>query len=171
MKIKIKIKVLAQCVLCFFSIISTINVGIGPIYLLQINESLVLKKMLFVLSLVPVSKQQFNELINGTYQEINIKNRTYYFFNDIINIEDFVPSLLKIEKTLYKNIGIYYIGYIIVKKTDGYENIYSVNLLYLVIGKGNGFIEEKIESKHFVFDSTDENKKVLKKIHRTLGCN
>ena len=47
------------------------------------------------------------------------------------------------------------------KKTDHYENIYSVNLLYLIIGKVNGCIEEKNESKYLVFDSTDENKEVL----------
>ena len=49
------------------------------------------------------------------------------------------------------------------KKTDHYENIYSVNLLYLIIGKVNGYIEEKNESKYLVFDSTDENKEVLEK--------
>ena len=49
------------------------------------------------------------------------------------------------------------------KKTDHYENIYSVNLLYLNIGKVNGYIEEKNESKYLVFDSTDENKEVLEK--------
>ena len=49
------------------------------------------------------------------------------------------------------------------KKTDHYENIYSVSLLYLIIGKVNGCIEEKNESKYLVFDSTDENKEVLEK--------
>ena len=49
------------------------------------------------------------------------------------------------------------------KKPDHYENIYSVNLLYLIIGKVNGYIEEKNESKYLVFDSTDENKEVLEK--------
>ena len=49
-------------------------------------------------------------------KQINIKNRTYYFFNDMINIKDFDSSLLKIDKTLYKDIGIYNIGYIMIKK-------------------------------------------------------
>ena len=40
-------------------------------------------------------------------KQINIKNRTYYFFNDMINIKNFDSSLLKIEKKLYKNIDIY----------------------------------------------------------------
>ena len=50
----------------------------------------------------------------GKVKQIEIKNRTYYFNNDIINIEDFNSSLLKIDKKLYKDIDIYYIGYIII---------------------------------------------------------
>ena len=98
----------------------------------------------------------------GNTKEINIKNGTYYFFNDMINIEDFDPNLLKIDKKSYKNIDIYYIGYIIMKDSD-YLKIKSVNPLYLIIGKVIGHIEEENESKYLVFDSTDENKKVLKK--------
>ena len=76
-------------------------------------------------------------------KEINIKNRTYYLFNDLTNIEDFDSSLLKIDKKSFKNIGIYNIGYITIKKIDDYENIYSVNPLDLIIGKVDGFIERK----------------------------
>ena len=53
----------------------------------------------------------------GNIKEINIKNRTY-FFDDMINIEDFDPNLLKIDKKSYKNIDIYYIGYITMKDSD-----------------------------------------------------
>ena len=42
----------------------------------------------------------------GNIKEINIKNQTYYFFNDMINIKDFDPNLLKIDKTSYKNIDV-----------------------------------------------------------------
>ena len=49
-------------------------------------------------------------------KQINIKNRTYYFHNDIINIEEFDSNLLKIDKKSYKDIDIYYIGYITIKK-------------------------------------------------------
>ena len=52
----------------------------------------------------------------GNIKEINIKNWTYYFFNDLINSKDFDSSLLKIDKKSYKNIGIYNIGYITIKK-------------------------------------------------------
>ena len=96
-------------------------------------------------------------------KQIEIKNRTNYFYNDIINIEEFNSSLLKIDKKSYKDIDIYYIGYITIKKIGDCENIYSVNPLYLIIGKVDGHIEEKNESKYLVFDSTDENKEVLKK--------
>ena len=49
-------------------------------------------------------------------KQINIKNRAYYFFDDMINIKNLDSSLLKIDKKSYKNIGIYYIGYIIIKE-------------------------------------------------------
>ena len=48
----------------------------------------------------------------GNIKQINIKNRTYFFFNDMINIKGFDSSLLKIDKKSNKNIGIYNIGYI-----------------------------------------------------------
>ena len=99
----------------------------------------------------------------GKVKQIEIKNRTYYFYNDIINIEEFNSSLLKIDKKSYKDIDIYYIGYITIKKIGDCENIYSVNPLYLIIGKVDGHIEEKNGSKYLVFDSADENKEVLKK--------
>ena len=53
----------------------------------------------------------------GEIKELNIKNRTYYYFNDIININDFHSNLLRIDKKKrYKDIDIYYIGYMTVKK-------------------------------------------------------
>ena len=51
----------------------------------------------------------------GNIKQINIKNRTYYFFNDMINIKKFDSSQLKTDKKSYKNIGIYHIGYITIK--------------------------------------------------------
>ena len=99
----------------------------------------------------------------GQVKKINIKNRTYYFFNDMVNIEVFDPNLLKIDKKSYKNMDIYYIGYMAIKKIDDYENIHCVNPLYLMIGEVDGHIEEKNESKYLVFDSTDENREVLEK--------
>ena len=107
----------------------------------------------------------------GEVKQINIKNRTYYFYNDIIDLKNFDARLLKIDKKSYKNIGIYNIGYITIKKIDDCENIYSVNPLYLLVNHASGYIEEKNGNKYLIFDSVDENKEVLKKIRRCLGWN
>ena len=61
-----------------------------------------------------------------TIKQINIKNRTYYFYNDIIDIENFDSSMLKLDKKSYKDIGIYNIGYITIKKIGDCKNIYRV---------------------------------------------
>ena len=79
----------------------------------------------------------------GEVKQINIKNRTCYFYNNMINLKKFEPNLLKIDRKLYKNIGIYNIGYITIKKIDDCENIYSLNPLYLLINHASGYIEEK----------------------------
>ena len=60
----------------------------------------------------------------------------------MINIKDFDPSLLKIDKKSYRNIGIYCIGYITMKDSD-HVKINSVNTLYLNIGEVDGYIEKK----------------------------
>ena len=67
----------------------------------------------------------------GNIKQINIKNRTHYFFSDMINIGDFNSSLLKTDKKSYRDFGTYNIGYITIK---------SVNPLYLIIGKLIGHI-------------------------------
>ena len=79
----------------------------------------------------------------GEVKQINIKNQTYYFYNNIIDLKHFDATLLKIDKKSYQNINIYYIGYITVKKIDDYESICSVNPLYLPIDHASGYIEEK----------------------------
>ena len=98
-----------------------------------------------------------------TTKQINIKNRTYYFYNDIIDLENFDAGLLKIDRKSYKDINIYNIGYVTKKKIGNCMNINSVNLLYLGITHANGYIEEKDANKYSVFDSTDKNKELLKK--------
>ena len=97
-------------------------------------------------------------------KQIEIKNRTYYFYNDMINLKNFDSNLLKIDKKHYKGINIYYIGYITIKKIDDCENIYSVNPLYLLVNHASGYIEEKNGNKYLIFDdSVNENKELLKK--------
>ena len=101
----------------------------------------------------------------GKIKQIEIKNQTYYFYNDIIIIEEFDSNLLKIDKKSYKNTDIYYIGYITIKKIDDCDNIHSVNPLYLIIAKVDVQIEKKKKNvkKYLVFDSADEKKEVLRK--------
>ena len=72
-------------------------------------------------------------------------------------------KLLKKHKKSYKDIGIYNIRYITIKKIDDCKNIYSVNPLYLNMTHVTGYIEEKGVNKYLVFDSTNENKELIKK--------
>ena len=79
-------------------------------------------------------------------KQINIKNRTYYFYNDIIDLKNFDARLFKTLDVLQlKNC------------------IHSTNPLYLLINHVNGYIEEKGVNKCLIFDFTDENKELLKK--------
>ena len=80
----------------------------------------------------------------GKVKQINIKNRTYYFYNDQINLKDFDASLLKIDKKDYNEIDIYYIGYVTIKKIADYNNN-SINPLYLMINEMIGHFEEKMK--------------------------
>ena len=94
----------------------------------------------------------------GRTRKINIKNRSYYLYNDQINSKDFDARLLKVDKKDYKEIDIYYIGYVTVKKIANCNNINSVNPLYLMINEMIGHFEEKNENKYLVLDDVDENK-------------
>ena len=78
----------------------------------------------------------------------------------MINIKGIDSNLQKIDKMSYKNIDIYYIGYITMQDYD-YVKINSVNPLHLIIGEIDGFIEEKNENKYLTLVSTDKNKEVL----------
>ena len=92
-------------------------------------------------------------------KQLNIKNRNY-FYNDLINIKNFDPKLLKLGKRSSMDISIYYNGYV-TKKAE--YNIDSVNPFYLLIGEINGFIEEENGSKYLNIALTDSNNEVLKK--------
>ena len=104
----------------------------------------------------------------GKTKQTNIKNRTYYFYNEQIYLKDFYARLLKSDKKDYNKVDIYYIGYVTIKKIGDYNNINSVNLLYLIINEMIGHfkcysvecnsIEEKNGNKYLVLDEIDENK-------------
>lgn len=70
--------------------------------------------------------------------EIDTKTRTFYFFNDIINIENVDPNDIKIDKKLFKNILIYYVFYV---------TLSSMKPLYLTINNANEYIEESNRNK------------------------
>ena len=93
-------------------------------------------------------------------KDMNIKHRSYYFFNDMIDLKDFDWSLLKVDKKNYKHIDIYYIEYIPIKKIDDYENIHSINPLYLLIHSATRHFTEKNGNKYLILDSTKKYKDV-----------
>ena len=93
-------------------------------------------------------------------KKINIKS-AYHYFEDMVNIEDFHTNLLKIDKKSHKDIDIYYIGYIIIKKFNDYKNIHSVNPLYLLINSATRYFKEKNGEKYSILDSTEKYKEVF----------
>ena len=103
----------------------------------------------------------------GGIKQLNIKNETYYFYDDIINIKNFQSNLLKIDKKPYKDFDIYYIGYITIKKFDKFsdhENIHSVNPLYLIFQSVTGYFKEENGEKYLILDPIDKYKEVFSAI-------
>ena len=97
----------------------------------------------------------------GEVKALNIKNQTYYFFNDMTDIKNFYSNLLKIDKKPYKDFDIYYIAYITIKKFSDYENIHSVNPLYLIIHSTTGYCKEKNGEKYLILDTIDKYEEVF----------
>ena len=73
----------------------------------------------------------------------NIKNRTSYFYNDLIKLSHFSMNNLKLDKKTWKDIYIYYIGYVGKNKPEDWC-VNSVNLLYLIVNKIFCFVGEKM---------------------------
>ena len=94
----------------------------------------------------------------GEVKELNIKNRTYYYFDDMIDIRNFHSNLLKIDKKSHRDFDIYYIGYNTIKKLSNcncncdcdYKNIRCVNPFYLIIHFATGYFEEKYDEKFLI---------------------
>ena len=89
--------------------------------------------------------------MSNKVKDINIKNRTYYFFNEIIDIEKFDPNTIKIDEKSYKDILIYYIGYVTIKK---YIKPCSVNSLNLIFRYVHGYFEEINVNKYLMLVPT-----------------
>ena len=90
----------------------------------------------------------------GKVKQTEIKNRTYYLYNDIINLKNFEWNLLEIDKKHDQGIDIYYIGYITIKKIGDCENIHSVNPLYFPVNHASGYVEEKDGNEYLIFDDS-----------------
>ena len=98
-----------------------------------------------------------------TTKQLNIKNRTYYFYNDLINVLNFEASNLKLDKKTWKDIDICFIGYID-KKPEWSVN--SVNPLHLLINRVYGYVSEKNGNKFLTIDKGDS---VLKKYDQVFS--
>ena len=86
--------------------------------------------------IIPTKQKIINHIKWEKSNKYILKIEPIIFYNDMINPKIFAPNLLKIDKKLYKNIGISNIGYITIKKTDDY----SVNPLYFQVNHRNGCI-------------------------------
>ena len=98
------------------------------------------------------------------FKKINIENRPYYFFSDIINIQNFDPNLLRIDKISFKTINavFYCIKYITMKSLN-HVNFDCKNSRHLVFNGVGGYIGKIKEDNYLIFASTDKNKEVLEK--------
>ena len=104
--------------------------------------------------------------MSNTIKSIDIKKHTYYVFDDIINIKDFDPNHIKIDENSYKNILIYYIRYVTIKKdlkSDG------VNPMYLIFNKVNGYFQEINGNKYLMLAPTNGSKGKIKKNMKNYG--
>ena len=95
--------------------------------------------------------------MSNKVKDKGIKYRIYYSFNDIINIKNFEPNNIKTDEKLYKNILIYYIEYVTIKYLK-YLKISSVNPLYLIFSKVNGYFEEIDKNKYLTLVPVIESK-------------
>ena len=102
----------------------------------------------------------------GEAKQIKIKNETYYFSNDEVNLKDFDARLLKIDKKDYIEIEIYCIGYVTTKKNANCNNINSVNPLNLMINEMIGHFVEKNEKMMWM--KTKKFQKNMKKFGKVL---
>ena len=79
----------------------------------------------------------------GSIKEINIKNRTYQLYNDIIYLKTFDSNNPKLDEKTYKDLDIYKIGYVTIKKIGHGYNVNSANPLYLSIDNASRYIEKR----------------------------
>ena len=100
--------------------------------------------------------------MRNNVKDIDTKSCTYYFINNIINIKNFDPNDIKIDEKSYKNIFIYYNGYVTIKNLK-YVQISSVNPSYLIFSNVKGYFEEINKSKYLTLAPFNESKEKIKK--------
>ena len=76
-------------------------------------------------------------------RKITIKNHCYYFYNDIIDFDEFDESKIKIDKKDFNDTNIYYLGHEYKKKMTECNLINSVNPIYLRIREITGQLKKK----------------------------
>ena len=99
--------------------------------------------------------------MSNVVKDISMKSHIYYFFDDIINIKEFDPNNIKLDENSYKNILIYYIAYVTIKDSK-YVKINSVNPLYLMFNKMNGYFEEINGNNYLTLFATNDSKDRIK---------
>ena len=87
-------------------------------------------------------------------KDISIKNRSYYFFNDVIVLKNFDEANLKNDKKYHTLI------FITLVTSNVYGNIHSVNPLYLIIHSATGYFTEENGNKYLVLDSANKYEEV-----------
>ena len=100
----------------------------------------------------------------GPVKEINMKNQTYYFFDDMIDIKKFHSKFKS-----HEDIDIYYIGYITITKFDDCENIHNVNPLHLIIHSATGYFKGKNDGKYLIIDSIEKYEEVFSGIRSEIN--
>ena len=99
-----------------------------------------------------------------TIRQLNIKGKTYYFYNDLINTKNFNINNLKLDKKGVLGDDVYYIGYIAKKPQS---HVFSVNPLYIIINKMKGHFEEVDGDKYLIINS--ENGDIMQKYQEVFN--
>ena len=97
-------------------------------------------------------------------RQLNIEGRTYYLYNDLINIKNFNNNNLKLDKKSVLGNDLYYIGYI--TTTTKQWNVNSVNPLHLMIKRIKIHFEEKHGDKYLIISS--ENGDIMQKYQKVF---
>ena len=98
-------------------------------------------------------------------KQLNIKDRSYYFYNDLINVFNFDEGNLKLDKKSWKDIDIYYLGYAD-KKPEWHVN--GVNQLYFLLNRVYRSISEESGIKYLAIHKPEN---VLKKYKQVFSEN